>query len=163
MEAMTAPISGKPTEPEAPPDPSTISPLWRAVLLVVGTASLVLGVIGILLPVLPTTPFLLVAAACYARASTRLYSWLLGQRSLGPIITAWRRSRSLPPGVKIRALVVVAVTFTVSVVLVDTLVLRLVLIATGVILAAFLYRIPTARPEPPSATMSATPPQEEPR
>ena len=77
--------------PEAPPDPSTISPLWRALLLVVGTASLLLGLVGIVLPVLPTTPFLLVTAACYARASTRLYQWLIGQRSLGPIITEWRR------------------------------------------------------------------------
>ncbi len=153
----------QPIEPETPPDPSTVSPVWRAVLLVVGTASLVLGVIGIVLPVLPTTPFLLVTAACYARASTRLYTWLLGQRSLGPIIAEWRRSRSLPPGVKTRALVVVAITFTVSVILVDALVVRLVLIAMGAILATFLYRIPTAQKEPASVTMGATPPQEEPR
>ena len=145
------------------PEPATISPIWRAILLVVGTASLVLGIVGILLPVLPTTPFLLVTAACYARASTRLYTWLLGQRSLGPIIVEWRRSRSLPPGVKTRALIVVAITFTISVILVDVLAGRLVLIATGVILATFLYRIPTAQPEPPSGTMSATPPQEETR
>ena len=147
--------------PEAPPDPSTISPLWRAVLLVVGTASLILGVIGIVLPILPTTPFLLVTAACYARASTRLYQWLIGQRSLGPIITEWRRSRSLPPGVKTRALVAVAITFTLSVILVDATVARVVLVATGVILATFLYRIPTAPAEAMSVTMGPTPPREE--
>ncbi len=158
---MTPPTNGRSTEPEAPPDPSTISPVWRVVLLLVGTVSLVLGVIGIFLPILPTTPFLLVTAACYARASTRLYAWLLGQRSLGPIITEWRRSRSLPPGVKIRALVVVAVTFTISVVLVDALAIRLLLVATGVILVAFLYRIPTAQAERTSVSMGATPRQEE--
>ena len=147
--------------PEAPPDPSTISPLWRAVLLVVGTASLILGVVGIVLPILPTTPFLLVTAACYARASTRLYQWLIGQRSLGPIITEWRRSRSLPPGVKTRALVAVAITFTLSVVLVDATVARVMLVATGVILATFLYRIPTAPAEAMSVTMGPTPPREE--
>ena len=80
----------------------------RAVLVVVGTTALVIGVIGIVVPVLPTTPFLLVAAACYARSSTRLYAWLLGQPSLGRIVAEWRRSRSLPPGVKPRALLVVA-------------------------------------------------------
>lgn len=148
---------------EALPDPSAISPLWRAVLILVGTASLALGVIGIVLPVLPTTPFLLLTAACYARASTRLYSWLLGQRSLGPIVTEWRRSRSLPPGVKTRALVVVAVTFAVSVILVDVLALRLILLVTGTVVATFLYRIPTAQPAPASVTMEDTTPSEEPR
>lgn len=120
----------------------------RAILVVVGSVSLGLGVIGIFLPVLPTTPFLLLAAACYARSSERLYRWLLGQPSLGPIVTEWRRSRSLPPGVKVRALVVVAITFAVSIVLVDALAVRLVLIVVAAILATFLYRIPTAAPSP---------------
>ncbi len=150
-------------EPGEPPDPSTISPLLRAVLLVTGTVSLVLGVVGIILPVLPTTPFLLVTAACYARASTRLYRWLLGQPSLGPIVTEWRRSRSLPPGVKMRALLVVAITFTVSIVLVDDVLVRAVLLLIAVILSAFLYRLPSARTESASVTMDPPPPQEEPR
>ena len=125
---------------------STLNPVVRAALVVVGTAALILGVIGIFLPVLPTTPFLLVAAACYARASTRLYEWLLGQPSLGPIVAEWRRSRSLPAGVKTRALVVVAITFGVSIVLIDGVMLRIGLVVIGVVLAAFLYRIPTAQP-----------------
>jgi uncharacterized membrane protein YbaN (DUF454 family) len=146
-----------------PPDPSSVSPVWRSVLLVVGTASLILGVVGIVLPVLPTTPFLLVTAACYARASTRLYQWLIAQRALGPIINEWRRSRSLPPGVKVRALAVVAITFALSVVLVDVLVLRMALVVTAMILATFLYRIPTAQPEAVPVTMGSAPPQEDPR
>jgi hypothetical protein len=158
---MTRPADTPLADPDAPPDPSTISPALRAVLLVVGTASLALGVIGIVLPILPTTPFLLVTAACYARASTRLYRWLIGQRSLGPVITEWRRSRSLPPGVKTRALLVVAMTFSLSVILVDVLALRVGLVATGVVLAAFLYRIPTAQPLPTSVNMGSTPPREE--
>ena len=161
MDLMTGPAAASPIAPQLPPDPSTISPVWRAVLLVVGTASLLIGLIGIVLPILPTTPFLLVTAACYARASTRLYRWLIGQRSLGPIITEWRRSRSLPPGVKVRALVAVIITFALSVILVDATVVRVLLIATAVILAAFLYRIPTARAEAMSVNMGSTPPQEE--
>ena len=160
---MTQSIAGQPHEAEAPPDPSTISPVWRAVLLVVGTASLALGLIGVVLPVLPTTPFLLVTAACYARASTRLYAWLLGQRSVGPIIDEWRRSRSFPPGVKTRALAAVVITFVISIVLIDSLILRGALVIVAAILLVFLYRIPTARPEPRSVTMGATPSQEEPR
>ena len=125
-----------------------LNPVVRGLLLVVGTAALVLGVVGIFVPVLPTTPFLLVAAACYARASTRLYGWLLGQRTLGPIVVEWRRSRSLPPGVKARALTLVVATFALSVVLVDPLPLKLALLAFGAILAAFLYRLPTAAATP---------------
>jgi uncharacterized protein len=159
---MSAPIDLTAASSEHPdPDgPSRVSPLVRAGLLLIGTSALLLGLVGIVLPVLPTTPFLLVAAACYARASTRLYAWLLGQPSLGPIITEWRRSRSLPPGMKTRALVVVAVTFAISIALVDSLALRAVLLATGAILAVFLYRIPTARPGGESVTMSPRAPQE---
>ena len=137
------------TLPDQQPYPSAVSPLFRAVLLVVGTAALALGFIGIFLPVLPTTPFLLVAAACYARASRRLYAWLLGQPSLGPIITEWQRSRSLPPGVKTRALLVVAVTFAISIVLVDMTLLRIGLAAIGIVLAVFLLRLPTSKGDGP--------------
>lgn len=145
------------------PDPTRLSPVVRAVLVVVGTASLALGVVGIFLPVLPTTPFLLVTAACYARASTRLYEWLLGQPSLGPIISEWRRSRSLPPGVKTRALVVVIVTFGVSIVLVDDLLLRLVLVVTAIVLLTFLARIPVAQAGTERVTMDRPSAQESPR
>ena len=141
---------GGPAGPGGPdgPDELPAVPLSlpvRVLLVGVGTTSLALGVVGIVVPVLPTTPFLLLAAACYARSSTRLYAWLLGQPSLGRIVAEWRRSRSLPPGVKPRALLVVGLTFAVSIVLVDTLSLQLLLIAVGVILGAFLWRIPAVR------------------
>ncbi|MCJ7710511.1 MAG: YbaN family protein [Chloroflexi bacterium] len=131
------------TAPEDPRPQDRPSLPLRAILVTVGTVSLVIGVLGIVVPVLPTTPFLLLAAACYARASDRLYGWLVGQRSLGPIITEWRTSRSLPPGVRVRALAVVALSFGVSIILVDGLLLRGALGATGLIVAIFLYRIPT--------------------
>jgi hypothetical protein len=117
----------------------------RALLVVVGTAALGLGVLGIFVPVLPTTPFLLVAAACYARSSDRLYAWLLGQPSLGRIVSEWRRSRALPAGVKPRALLVVAVTFASSILLVDSLALRIGLAVVALVLTWFLWRIPEAR------------------
>jgi uncharacterized membrane protein YbaN (DUF454 family) len=110
---------------------------------VIGTIALVIGVVGIVVPILPTTPFLLLAAACYARASTRLYGWLLGQPSLGPIIVEWRRSRSLPPGVKARAVAVVVLTLGLSIILVDQALLRVSLLAIAVVLVAFLLRLPT--------------------
>jgi uncharacterized membrane protein YbaN (DUF454 family) len=140
------PMDSLPAREPRPMRATPLHPVWRAVLIIVGTVALALGAIGIFVPVLPTTPFLLVAAACYARSSTRLYEWLLSRPSIGPIVGEWRRSRSLPPGVKNRALVVVALTFTISIVLVDSLLLRVGLVATAMILMAFLYRIPTAEP-----------------
>lgn len=124
--------------------PSTSLPA-RVVLVAVGSTALGLGVVGIVVPVLPTTPFLLLAAACYARASDRMYAWLLGQPALGPIIEEWRRSRSLPPGVRTRAIAVVALSFGASIVLVDSLPIRVALVLAAVTLVVFLYRIPTRR------------------
>lgn len=66
------------------------SRVWRAILLVCGTISVALGVIGIFLPLMPTTVFLLLAAACYARSSERFYRKLVENRWLGGYI---RRSR----------------------------------------------------------------------
>ena len=134
---------------------SSLSAPRRVALLAVGTVALVLGVIGIVIPVLPTTPFLLLTAACYARSSPRLYRWLLGQPSFGPIIAEWRASRSLPPGVKTRALAVVLLTFAISIIVVDVALLRLVLATVGIILAVSLYRLPTASQLVRPVTMTA--------
>ncbi|HUP50544.1 MAG TPA: YbaN family protein [Thermoanaerobaculia bacterium] len=69
--------------------------VWRAFLLTCGTVSVALGVAGIFLPVLPTTPFLLLAAFCYARGSERAHRWLLEHRWFGPYIRRWRDGRGL--------------------------------------------------------------------
>lgn len=134
-----------PVEQPLPPSPDAASRsrVIRAACAVIGTVALGIGVVGIVVPVLPTTPFLLLAAACYARASERMYTWLIGQRALGPIVTEWRATRSLPPGVKARALVVVLITFTVSIVLVEELLIRAALAVTATVLTVFLVRIPT--------------------
>jgi uncharacterized membrane protein YbaN (DUF454 family) len=118
----------------------------RIACAVVGVVALALGLVGLVVPVLPTTPFLLLAAACFARSSDRLYRWLLGQPALGSIIVTWQRSRALPPGVRRRALIAVAVTFGISIVLVDAWLLRIGLAILGATVAILLSRIPTAEP-----------------
>jgi uncharacterized membrane protein YbaN (DUF454 family) len=125
------------------PDAASRSRVIRAACAIVGTVALVIGVVGLVVPVLPTTPFLLLAAACYARASERMYTWLIGQRALGPIVSEWRESRSLPPGVKPRALIVILITFAASILLVEELLVRAVLAVTGTVLTVFLARLPT--------------------
>ncbi len=77
----------------------------KAALIIVGTLSVGLGFLGILLPGLPTTPFLLVAAGCYARSSDRLYTKLLNSRRFGPFIRRFREDRAIPRKTKVQAIV----------------------------------------------------------
>ncbi|WP_070399799.1 YbaN family protein [Hydrogenophaga sp. PML113] len=67
----------------------------RWLLWLAGTVSLGLGILGVALPGLPTTPFVLLAAACYAKASPRLHGWLRGHRFFGPMVRDWEEHRSL--------------------------------------------------------------------
>lgn len=80
------------------------SRLVRWLLIGVGAISLLLGVIGIVLPLLPTVPFLLLTAACWARASPRWHRWLLSRPKLGPAIERWERERTIPRRAKWTAL-----------------------------------------------------------
>jgi len=74
-------------------------------LVICGTLSLLLGAVGIFFPVLPTTPFLLLSAACYARSSVRLHSWLLNNRIFGSYIRDYQEGRGVSLRHKIAALV----------------------------------------------------------
>lgn len=78
-----------------------------------GTISLTLGMVGIFIPVLPTTPFLLLAAACYARGSQRFYDWLITNRLFGAYIRSYREGRGLP--VKVRAFTIIMLWLTIGV------------------------------------------------
>ena len=118
----------------------------RAVLLVVGTLALALGVVALVLPLIPSTPFVLIAAACYARASERLYRWLIAQPAIGRIIVEWQASRTIAPDVRRTAVLTVVLSFGVSIVILDSLVVRVVLLATGVLVLWILSRIPTSSP-----------------
>ena len=73
----------------------------RIFLIIVGSVSLVLGVLGIFLPMLPTTPFLLLSAAAWVKASPSLYEWLINHKVLGEYIRNFREHRAIPLRVKI--------------------------------------------------------------
>lgn len=126
------------------------SPVVRALLFTGGTVCVALGVAGLFLPLLPTTPFMLLAAACYARASTRFYNWLLNHPVFGPTVREWRAHRSIPYRTKVWAVVLMSLTLGTSIVFfVKPLWLKLALAAFGVGLAVWLYRVPSRdRPGP---------------
>ena len=120
--------------------------LIRLVLISAGTVSLALGVIGIVLPVLPTTPFLLLAAACYARSSERFYSWLLGNRLFGKYIRNYRAGNGIPVKVKALSLAFLwaAILFSIAFVIQDILI-KAVLIAIGVGVTAHIVSLKTLK------------------
>jgi uncharacterized protein len=107
----------------------------KVLLIIAGTVSLCLGIVGIVLPVLPTTPFLLLSALCYARSSQRFYNWLLGNRCLGIYIRNYFEKKGIQLKVKIFALVWLWLTIGASVILISsnmTVQVILVIIAAGV-------------------------------
>jgi len=114
----------------------------RALYTTAGFISVGLAILGAVLPLLPTTPFILLAAACFARGSHRFYVWLHTHRIWGPLITSWRLHRALPEGVKPKAVVVVVVTFTTSILVLGNLWVRIGLFVLGVGLCTFLLRMP---------------------
>lgn len=77
----------------------------KILLALLGAVSLVLGVVGIFVPLLPTTPFLLLTAALWVRSSPRLYAWLLSHGRLGAYIRNYRENRAIPLQAKIGTLV----------------------------------------------------------
>ena len=109
--------------------------LSRRVLIIAGTFFVGLGILGIFLPVLPTTPFLLLAAACYARSSKKFYNWLLNNKWFGKYIKNYRERRGVPLKLKILTISLLWVTiifsafFIVQILFVSII---LILIAIGV-------------------------------
>ena len=91
-------------------------PRVRLALQVAGSVSLVLGLIGVFLPVLPTTPFLLLAAFCYARSSAKFYNRLLNNRVFGKYIQDWQRTGAITLKTKIVAIALLLVSVGTSVV-----------------------------------------------
>lgn len=84
----------------------------RAFFLVLGFVFVGLGFIGAFLPVLPTTPFLILATACFARSSTRFENWLLDHPRFGPLLTDWRARGAIPRKAKFAALAGMIFGFT---------------------------------------------------
>ncbi len=117
--------------------------LWY---LAAGHLSLVLAVLGALLPLLPCTPFLLLAAACYARGSIRFYNWLLNHRLFGPMIRNWREHRTVAVQHKVMAILMITVSIGTTVVFfVPSLIGKILLTAMGLGWIVVMLRIPSTR------------------
>jgi len=133
-----------PTKPAADARPAPL----RWLLVGTGVLCTALAVVGAVLPLVPTTPFLLLACACFARSSPRLQQKLLENRLFGAYLREWQRDRTIPARAKLKAYALVAATFGTSIALVDGAWPRALLAVLGLALLALLARLPTSRPGP---------------
>jgi uncharacterized membrane protein YbaN (DUF454 family) len=117
--------------------------LKRQLLLAAGTLSLAIGIVGIFVPILPTTPFLLLAAGCYLRSSQRFYNWLMGNRFFGNYIRNYIEGRGIPVKVKLFIIILLWVTIGISIWLVakPLVTVILLIVAVGVTLHIIFIRV----------------------
>jgi uncharacterized membrane protein YbaN (DUF454 family) len=112
--------------------------------VVLGTIALALGFIGIFLPVIPTTPLVLLAAACYMRGSERLHEWLLESKWFGETIRTYQAGQGLRKATKIRAIGLMWIVITISAVFyVESLPVRVVMFVTAILVTRYLLGLPT--------------------
>ncbi|NYT59565.1 YbaN family protein [Alcaligenaceae bacterium] len=114
---------------------------------VVGTLALFLAILGIFLPLLPTTPFLLLASACYLRGSERAHRWLMNNQVLGPYLRNIQSGRGIPLRSKIVALTLMWTSLAFSAWYVPVPWLRLLLLIPGIGVTIYLLRMKTLTPQ----------------
>jgi uncharacterized membrane protein YbaN (DUF454 family) len=136
--------------------------LKKYLLIGLGSLSLALGAVGVAIPVLPTTPFLLIALFCYLRSSHRLYDWLIHHRLFGRYLYNYVTYRAVPRNTKIGAMIILWFGLITSMILVDKLFVRLILLAVGIVVSIhilLLKTLETVQSQPPDPPAES--PQEE--
>lgn len=118
----------------------------RAVFMAFAGLFFILGALGAILPVLPTTPFLLLTSYFLSRSSPRLNRWLLSSRFFGPILRDWQQLGGVRPDVKVKAIMIVLLAVSLSLWLTDlSSTLRWIVAATALIGIGVILRLPAAR------------------
>jgi uncharacterized membrane protein YbaN (DUF454 family) len=121
--------------------------LKRQLLMAGGTLSLAVGIAGIIIPLLPTTPFLLLAAGCYLRSSQKFYNWLMGNRWLGAYIRNYIEGRGMPLKVKLFTIALLWATIGVSIWLTARPIVTIILLIVAVGVSLHIIFIRARRPD----------------
>jgi hypothetical protein len=119
----------------------------RALFFTFGSVSLVIGAIGIVLPILPTTPLLLLALGCYCRSSERMTRWVLTNKYFGDYIRRYREGKGIPLKTKIFALAALWTTISYSAFFIVNRwwTVQLILFAIAIAVSAHIIKLPTYR------------------
>ncbi len=119
----------------------------RVLLMIAGTFFVAVGLIGIVLPILPTTPFLLLAAACYSKSSKRCHDWLLTNRLFGNYIRNYLEGNGIPMRVKLSTIAFLWVTISISAFFfVDTFWVRILLLVIAICVTVHILALRTLKP-----------------
>lgn len=119
--------------------------LQKKLLMLLGWFFVLLSAIGILLPILPTTPFLILALALFANSSPRFHQALINNRWFGAILKQWEENRTVSRRIKTRATLLVLASFSFSIFLLQgNLILQAMLILIAVILLVYIWRLKEA-------------------
>ena len=123
------------------------NPFIKLLWIIAGSVFVVLGAFGVILPGLPTTPFLILAAACYIRSSQKLYDWLIANKTFGPYLKDYREGKVIPKRAKKIALIMMTIFVGYAVLFaLDDLVVRAVVLILGLIGFFYVaYRVPSAK------------------
>ena len=133
-------------ESELTKETNTRQKVVRALFFIAGTVSLVLGAIFIVLPLLPTTPLLLLALACYCRSSKRMTKWVLTNKYFGSYIRRYKEGKGIPIKTKIIALATLWITISYSAFFVVNIgIVQLVLFVIAIAVSIHIIRLPTYR------------------
>lgn len=119
--------------------------LTKIALNIVGSIAVLLAILGVFLPLLPTTPFLLLACACYFRGSPRMYRWLVRNRILGTYILNFQSGRGIPLRAKIVSLLLTWASLSFSIYIMEAMVVKLILVAIGIAVSLIILRMKTLR------------------
>lgn len=121
--------------------------LIKALWILLGSFFVLLAGVGVILPGLPTTPFLILAAACYIRSSQKLYNWLISNKTFGPYLKNYREGRGIPKKAKILAISMIVLFVGSSVIFgIENLNLKITVGVLGLIgLLYVIFKVPVAK------------------
>ncbi|WP_319535166.1 YbaN family protein [uncultured Vibrio sp.] len=108
----------------------------------VGGLCILLGIAGIALPLLPTTPFILLASACFVRGSPTFNHWLHNHHTFGPILYNWNQNKAVEPKVKQRGAIFIVISFTISIFVAPVVWVKIVLLVMAIVLLSWFMRLP---------------------
>lgn len=118
--------------------------MMRSIYIIVGTIALVIGAIGLFLPVIPTTPLVILAAACYYRGSDRLHNWILSSRWFGETVKNYQEGRGLTRDTKVRAISMMWAMILISAwFFVSNFFVRVAIICVAIGVTVYLIKLPT--------------------
>lgn len=115
----------------------------RVLFIIVGSLAVGLGIIGIFLPVFPQTPFFILAAFCYVRSSEKLYNWLLSRKFFGENVENYMKYRAISKKAKTVMFCTIWIPVTISFILFNDVILRIILIVAGAAMTIMIHKIKT--------------------